>query len=369
MVNRRAPCEPLMRRPLAGLTIADFYGPDTHLPLRLAGALAGRVAADLGARVLRFEPAGGDPLRKMPPFIAGTGISLAFLNAGKETILCEHVEPERMFGGADALITDASVSMGAGAPPITAILSLFKPGAEHGPASEFTLMALGGLLDMVGDPEREPLKLAGHQAAYAAGLAAFTGIAAALCRAPVDGRFPSQTIEVSLLDTVIWLNWKSVPSADASGSSPTRMGAAAEWQVLRCADGFAALVYQENDWAQLKALIGDPRLDAACFADRAGRLLRGRELAEIIEARFLRLTRRELHGLAFAHRLPIGPVWSPQELLADEQNLSRDFLKSVEVEGGDSIAMPRLPVIWGGKTFAPGPIAKTRAETAPVADS
>jgi crotonobetainyl-CoA:carnitine CoA-transferase CaiB-like acyl-CoA transferase len=360
----------MMLRPLAGITIAELYGRDTPLPLRLAGALAGRVAADLGARVLRLEPAGGDQLRKVPPFIAGTSISFAFLNAGKESILCERVEPERMLSGADALITDVHPkSMGSEAPPIVAILSLFKPGAEHGPASEFTLMALGGLLDMVGDPEREPLKLAGHQAAYAAGLAAFTGIAAALCRAPVDGRFPSQTVEVSLLDTVIWLNWKSVPSAETSAPPPTRMGAAAEWQVLRCADGFAALVYQENDWAQLRTLVGDPRLDAACFADRAGRLLRGRELAEIIEERFLRLTRRDLHSLALAHRLPIGPVWSPRELLADQQNLSRDFLKPVDVEEGGAIAMPRLPVIWGGETFTPGRLCTAQTEIAPVAAS
>jgi crotonobetainyl-CoA:carnitine CoA-transferase CaiB-like acyl-CoA transferase len=364
----------MMRRPLAGITIAELFDRDAHLALRLAGALAGRIAADLGARVLRLEPAGGDPLRKVPPFIAGTGIGFAFLNAGKETISCAHIAPEDLLAGnhvlADALITDAlPQSAEPDRPPITAILSLFKPGAEPGPASEFTLTAMGGLLDMVGDPEREPLKLAGHQAAYAAGLAAFTGIAAALCRAKIDGRFQRETVEVSLLDTIIWLNWKSVPSASASAPPPSRMGAASEWQVLRCADGFAALVYQENDWAQLRALVGDPRLDHASFANRAGRLARGRELAEIIEQRFLCLTRRELHGLALAHRLPIGPVWSPQELQGDEQNLSRDFLKSVEVEGGGSIIMPRLPVIWDGETFAPGRIVKADAEIAPAAAS
>ncbi|MBI3197597.1 MAG: CoA transferase, partial [Rhodospirillales bacterium] len=48
------------------------------------------------------------------------------------------------------------------------------------PVSEFAILALGGLLHMVGEPERKPLRLGGHQASYAAGLTAFTGLAAAL---------------------------------------------------------------------------------------------------------------------------------------------------------------------------------------------
>ena len=48
------------------------------------------------------------------------------------------------------------------------------------PVSELAIQALGGLMHMVGEPERKPLKLAGHQASYAAGLTAFTGLAAAL---------------------------------------------------------------------------------------------------------------------------------------------------------------------------------------------
>ena len=42
------------------------------------------------------------------------------------------------------------------------------------------MLALGGLLHMVGEPERKPLRLGGHQASYAAGLTAFTGLTAAL---------------------------------------------------------------------------------------------------------------------------------------------------------------------------------------------
>src|SRR3546814_17646150 len=49
------------------------------------------------------------------------------------------------------------------------------------------ILAIEGLLDIIGDPTREPLKLGGHQCAYTAGLAAFTGLVAALARAARDG--------------------------------------------------------------------------------------------------------------------------------------------------------------------------------------
>ena len=52
--------------------------------------------------------------------------------------------------------------------------------AANRPVSELAIQALGGLMHMVGEPERKPLKLGGHQASYAAGLTAFTGLTAAL---------------------------------------------------------------------------------------------------------------------------------------------------------------------------------------------
>ncbi len=91
---------------------------------------------------------------------------------------------------ADVVIMDAASVPGLRErSPIVASLSLFG-GDDERPASEFTVMALGGLLDMVGDPARAPLALGGHQAAYAAGLAAYTGIAAVLCRPRVGGNIP-----------------------------------------------------------------------------------------------------------------------------------------------------------------------------------
>lgn len=326
--------------PLAGIAIVESYAPRAPLLLRLAGGLAGRIAADLGADVTVLEGPDGDPLRR------GTGGVFAFLNAGKRFLPAADPSAGRLLRTADAAILDAGSDRSPDTlPPITALLSPFGPDVDARAASEFTLMALGGLLDLVGDPDREPLKLAGHQAAYAAGLAAYTGIAAALCRPATR-----ETVRVHVLDTMVWLNWKSLPMTLAP--PPSRTGADAEWQVLRCADGWVALVYQEPDWPTLRDFVGDPRLFTPEFATRADRLQRIGEVARIIEERFLTLSRRELHDAALERRLPLGPVWSPCEVRAEPQSIARDF----PAPAGSNTTLPRLPVIWGGRIFSPGSI-------------
>ena len=337
-------------RPLADIAVVEAYAPGVNLALRLAGAMAGRIAADCGARVIVLQ-GDDDPMRGIPPFVGKTSAIDAFLNRGKQIVPAR--DATQHLDAADVAIMDAAAARQFGTrPPIVAALSMFKGDAE-GPASEFTVMALGGLLDLVGDPARAPLKLGGHQAAYAAGLAAYTGIAAALCRPRVGGNIPAETVQVSMLDTVIWLNWKSV-SVPPGQPALTRIGSAAEWQVVRCRDGFVALVYQEPDWSALCDIVDDPRLRAPQFAQRTERIRCAREIAAIVEQRFLTLTRRAIHELALARRIPLGPIWSPREVAADPQTTARGALETAMVDGRN-ITMPRLPVLWNGQPLGARP--------------
>src|SRR4029077_862072 len=131
------------------------------------------------------------------------------------------------------------------------------------PHSELTISALAGLLHMVGEPERKPLKLGGQQASYAAGLPAFTGLSAAL--AARDAGRPAPSVRVSLAEVLQWVNWKAASGAEASGVSPGREGKNSEFQIVPCADGYVAVIYTVTQWAATRALIGDKRLDDPKF--------------------------------------------------------------------------------------------------------
>ncbi len=231
------------------------------------------------------------------------------------------------------------------------VLSLLAgdSGAKAAAQTEFTLMALGGLLDIVGDPQRQPLRLGGHQLAYSAGLAAYAGLVAGLLRRPAP-----EVARVALLDVAVWINWKSAASVACLGETSTRAGRAAEWPVLRCADGYVAMVYQPADWPALCRLSGDPRLHEARFADAASRRANAPALAEIIEASLGALTRRELQGKAMEMRLPLGAVWSLAELHEDPQLLARGFLAEAAFGAGMPLTVPRLPVLWNGAAFPVG---------------
>jgi alpha-methylacyl-CoA racemase len=80
-------------RPLEGALVVD-------LTRNLPGPFASRELLELGARVLRIEPPGGDPMREVAPAWHEA------LNAGKESVTCDlKAEPER----ARALCAEADV--------------------------------------------------------------------------------------------------------------------------------------------------------------------------------------------------------------------------------------------------------------------
>ncbi|WP_282697224.1 CoA transferase [Streptomyces sp. CC208A] len=70
---------PSSGRPLSGLTVLEAGR-------RIQAPLAAHLLGLLGARVIRIEPPGGDPLRGMPPACDGISARWLALNRGKESV-------------------------------------------------------------------------------------------------------------------------------------------------------------------------------------------------------------------------------------------------------------------------------------------
>ena len=351
--------------PLQRFTVVEINDRDVPQCLRLATSLAGKIAADLGADVLKIEQPGGDPVRQAPPLLPHGGSALfQFLNTSKRSLVLDLASAanraalDKLLATADAVLFEEPASIAAKARtgkavPVEIAAFPVEMDAAAQPVSEFTILALSGLLHMVGEPERKPLRLGGHQASYAAGLTAFTGLAAAL--AARDGGRHAPGVRVSLAEVMQWVNWKAVSGADASGVSPGREGKRSEFQIVPCRDGHVAVVYTVTQWPAVRALIGDPRLDDVKFATRARRRQNVGALYEIIRPWFADKTRREIQALAQAKGVPFGPVFSPVELLAAEQYLARGFFAEVAHPTLGTLRLPQLPVQWNGRSFAPRP--------------
>ncbi|MCW5733294.1 MAG: CoA transferase [Enhydrobacter sp.] len=351
--------------PLSRFTIVEVNDRDVPLCLRLATSLAGKIAADLGATVLKIEPRDGDPVRRAPPFLPqGESALFQFLNTSKRTLTldlgdqADRATLTKLLETADAVLFEEPASIAplartGRATPIEVAAFPLEMNAARRPVSEFTLQALGGLLHMVGEPKRKPLRLGGHQASYPAGLTAFTGLAAALAARDAGRRPPS--VRVSLAEVLQWVNWKAASGAEASGTSPGREGKQSEFQIVPCRDGHVAVVYTATQWPATRALIGDPRLADPKFNTRAGRRQHIGELYAIIGPWFADKTRAEIQKTAQAKGVPFGPVFSPAELLETEQYVARGFLTALEHPQLGTLCMPQLPVQWNGRSFAPKP--------------
>jgi hypothetical protein len=135
---------PIEKKPLAGLTLVEAVGIGVPAALSLAARMCGRIASDLGARVVRLAPteAAAEPGRD------------CFLDFAKEIIpVRQNGIAERLiaFRDADCVVVDASL---AGAfkdrdqGPGEVILAMSLDAPLGG--SEFTIEARSGLMDRGG---------------------------------------------------------------------------------------------------------------------------------------------------------------------------------------------------------------------------
>ena len=342
-----------VKAPLEGIRIVEWLSDECSIAVGLAISFAGRVAADLGATVVQVEAPLLRARRAIGPLVDGESALSRFIDRDKQQAPAARV----MEGGpADIILRDIA---GADSGNASVVLVSDRAQRPDVPDSEFTLLAVGGLLDLVGDPAAEPLRLGGHQLAYSAGLAVYAGIAGELCRRQGGGA--PDTLRVNIADVAVWLNWKSVAMGSWSARVPSRLGDGAEWRTIRCADGWLALVYLEADWPKLKLLVGDHRLDEPRYEDRLERRRDATRINAVVEHAFATKTRAELRDIALARRIPLGPVWTPAELEHDPQYIARHFLQRSADRDGASVLRPLPPVIWNGARFGSSAAAEIGA--------
>jgi alpha-methylacyl-CoA racemase len=254
-------------QPLEGLLVVDL---SRYLP----GPFASRELLQLGARVVRVEPPGGDPLRALDARWD------AELNAGKESVVCDlKAEPElarELCRRADVVVEGfrpgVAERLGLEPGPRTVWCSItgFGAGGPHEQRAGHDLNYLGwaGILAATA-PANPPVPVADFTGSFAA----VREILAALIERGRTGLGCRLVISMT-------------HEARRLQAPPLLTGGAACYRIYECADGrhLTVAALEPHFWARLLELLGLPELDA--FAPEQPALaarLRERPLAEWLE--------------------------------------------------------------------------------------
>ena len=351
--------------PLTGIRVLEFC----HT---IMGPSAGLILADLGADVIKVEPANGDPTRRRIGFAAGffatfnrnkrsfavdlksdEGRALLYRLASTADVLLENFAPGTM----DRLGCGYDVLAKLNPRLIYCALKGFLSGPyEHRPALDEVVQFMAGLAYMTGPPG-QPLRAGSSVVDIMGGMFAVIGVQAALRERERTGH--GQMVKSALFESTAFLMMQHMAGEVVTGQPlppmPARQGAWAIYEPFATADGeqiFVGLT-SNGHWQRFCEQFGRrDLLDDPAYETNEDRV-RARETLKPIVAEII--ARHELAELAETFDridIPFAPVARPGDLFDDPQLNARGRMLEIEFPGGRRAKLPRLPIEIGEHDFA-----------------
>jgi crotonobetainyl-CoA:carnitine CoA-transferase CaiB-like acyl-CoA transferase len=357
-------------RPLSGITVIEIG----H---SVAAPYAGMILGELGAEVIKVEnPKGGDACRGWgPPFTDETATAFHAFNRAKRGITIDLGDPaqvEKLRGlireRADVLIHNLKYGTldryGLSAAALTAekpSLVYCNIGAfgangplRDRPGYDPMMQAYGGLMSLLGEDGRPPVRVTVSIIDMATAMWAVIGILAALQERGRTGR--GGVVDTSLYETT--LAWMTLPISAylANGESPTRHGSGVEqivpYQAFAAADGHIMVAAgNDNLFRRLCHVISRPGLDEdARFRTNSDRVVNRAALIAILSDLFATdpiavwATRLDAAGI------PNGPIQTVDQVVADAQTAALSIIQQL-----GAVSLVGLPLSFNG---ARPPLAK-----------
>lgn len=357
--------------PLTGLKVLEF----SHTVM---GPTAGLVFAELGADVVKVEPAPqGDHTRGLGGFAAGF---FAAFNRSKRSLAIDLKRPEgraamqRLAATADVLIENYAPGtmerLGCGYEDLAKInprlvylaLKGYLAGPyEHRPALDEVVQFHVGLAFMTGPPG-QPLRAGASIIDILGAVFGVVAAQAALREREATGR--GQRVSSALFESAAFLMSTHLAGMTATGLAPepmpARRGAWAVYEVFPTADGELFIgVTSDQQWARfteqfgLQALSADPRL-----ATNLMRCAERRWLIPAIKEVVAGLPLAEVTRRCERANVSWAPVGRPGDLVADAHLLATGGLLDVFISRaggseGRKAGLPTLPVELGAGRARP----------------
>ena len=355
--------------PLAGIKVLE-------LARILAGPWCGQALADLGADVIKVESPEGDDTRKWgPPWIEREGERTAAYfhacNRGKRSVTADFTAEEGralvldLAREADVLIENFKVgglkkygldyeSLKTVNPRlIYCSVTGFGQDGPYAPRAgyDFMIQGMGGIMDLTGEPDREPQKIGVAFADIFTGLYSTIAVQSALIARARTGE--GQYIDMALFDCMTGVLANQAMNFLASGVAPKRLGNAhpniAPYQTFAVADGHLIVACgNDGQFGRLADLLGLGELAAdERFKTNAARVANRKLLSETMEMKTKGWTRDDLLAALEKAGVPAGPINTVADVFADPQFVHR----------GMKIAPGGVPGIRTPITFSGTPLA------------
>ena len=335
--------------PLRDLLILD-------LSRILSGPFATMTLADLGAEVIKIEqPGGGDDTRQWgPPFQGADAAYFLSVNRNKKSLAVDLKSPEglaavrRLARTADVVVENfrpgTAERLGLGYEELAAsnpglVYASISGYGQTGPDArrpgyDAIAQARSGIMSVTGEHDGPPVRVGVSSSDLIAGTWAVIGILAALHEREQTGQ--GQWVDISLLDgSVSWLTYVA-SGYFASGAIPQRYGSAhptiAPYQAFPTADGFVMIaVGNDSLWRKFAGALGrDGLVDDARFVTNPLRVAHRAELVAIIAEILVGASTDEWVARLDAAGVPVGPIQTVDQALADPQIVARGMVAEVE---------------------------------------
>ena len=361
-----------MNGPLDSIKVVEFGN-------LIAGPYCTMLLADLGADVIKVEPASGDLARAFGPYVDGASYYFAAINRGKRSIVVNpRAEDSKEWVRKLCLEADVIVhNLRHGAMERAGLayedLVDDNPGLVYAEVSAFgssgpdaaragidiIFQGESGMMSISGEEGAPPAKTATTVGDYLAGTNAALAVSAALAGRATTGK--GRKVEISLRDGLIAIQSTWNAMYFASGEQPGRIGTAswftAPTETFTTSDGHFNLAIVSD--RHFEILCDDLGLDIASdsrFSTNEARVEHRQELNDIVKPLFASDTTQAWLDRLLALGLPAGKLMDIAEVFEDPQvqhnhmqvELSRGTPVTgspVQIDGVPAIAMadpPRL---------------------------
>jgi formyl-CoA transferase len=343
-------------RPLAGVRVLELGN-------YIAAPTAGRMLADFGAEVIKVErPVTGDELRNWRLYSGDTSMLYRTINRNKKSIVLDLKTPQGraivldLIRHSDVLLENfrpgTLEKWGLGPEELDRVnpdiiitrISAYGQTGPMSPRPGFAAVAeaFGGLRELVGDPDRPPVRVGVSIGDSIAGIyAAFGTMMALFQRERTKVPLAHRVVDVALNESVLSVMESLIPDYLAYGVNRERVGGRMEGiapsNAYPCSDGTTIVIAGNGDaiYQRYMEIIGRPDLASdPGLQSNAQRWQRREELDAAIGEWSINYTRDQALQILDEAGVPSGPIYTAADICADEQYASRNMIQPFEVDIG-----------------------------------